>query len=494
MRPRISRRELLRRGAGGGAALVLAPALFGCSTSEEPTEPRIAIVGAGLAGLSCAHRLHLRGAAATVYEANPKRIGGRCWSSRGWASGQVGEHGGEFIDTRHERIRALARRFGLELTDLFAVPDPGRRRIWLDGALRSRAELAPGFEVFQRRIVAAAKRVGAYGYEHATPAARRFDQLSARDWLQANVPGGTDSLAARAVSSEMVSEFGLDAQRLSALNLFYLYAEHHPDADERFHIAGGNDQLVHALAGELPEGTIRLDHKLEALARRSDGTYTLRITGEPGDVIADQVVLCLPFSTLREADLSRSGLSAKKRACIDELGMGTNAKVLMQFDRRPDHYGDWNGYLLYDRPYYMTWQSSLGESGRQGLITVYFGGRSGGRGLIARAPHAPSTRREVAARLRSLNRGGATELTGITKGFNGRAWTDHWLADPLARGSYAAFLPGQYTRYYGYVGKPEDGVHFAGEHTATANQGFLEGAVETGERAADEVLAASGRD
>jgi monoamine oxidase len=64
---------------------------------------------------------------------------------------------------------------------------------------------------------------------------------------------------------------------------------------------------------------------------------------------------------------------------------------------------------------------------------------------------------------------------------------------PLARGSYAAFLPGQYTRYYGYVGKAEGPVHFAGEHTATANQGFLEGAIETGERAADEVLAATGR-
>jgi monoamine oxidase len=326
--------------------LVLGPGLFGCSSAEEPGEPRIAIVGAGLAGLACAYRLHLLGVATTIYEANPRRIGGRCWSSHGWASGQVGEHGGEFIDSRHERIRALARLFELKLTDLFAIPDPGRRRIWLDGALRSRAELAPGFEAFQRRIVAAAKRVGAYGYEHATPAARRFDQLSVLDSLQANVPGGADSVAARAVSSEMVSEFGLDPPAPERAQPLYLYAEHHPDADERFHIADGNDQLVH----ELPEGTIRLDRKLEALARRSDGTHTLRITGDPGDVIADQVVLCLPFSTLREADLSRSGLSARKRACIDELGMGTNAKVLMQFARRPDHYSDWNVYLLYTGP------------------------------------------------------------------------------------------------------------------------------------------------
>ena len=57
-----------------------------------------------------------------------------------------------------------------------------------------------------------------------------------------------------------------------------------------------------------------------------------------------------------------------------------------------------------------------------------------------------------------------------------------------SRGSYAAFLPGQYTRYYGYVGKPEGAIHFAGEHTATTNQGYLEGAVESGERCAREIL------
>ena len=70
------------------------------------------------------------------------------------------------------------------------------------------------------------------------------------------------------------------------------------------------------------------------------------------------------------------------------------------------------------------------------------------------------------------------------------AWTDRWVADPWARGSYAAYLPGQYTRYYGYVGKPEGAIHFAGEHTALANQGYLEGAVASGERAAEEVATA----
>ncbi len=101
----LSRRELLQRGALGGAGLLLAPSLFGCSESSGRAGPRIVVVGAGLAGLACAYRLQLRGLGCTVYEANPERIGGRCWTAREFAAGQTAEHGGEFIDSRHKRIR-----------------------------------------------------------------------------------------------------------------------------------------------------------------------------------------------------------------------------------------------------------------------------------------------------------------------------------------------------------------------------------------------------
>ena len=76
---------------------------------------------------------------------------------------------------------------------------------------------------------------------------------------------------------------------------------------------------------------------------------------------------------------------------------------------------------------------------------------------------------------------------GISEGFNGRAVASNWSADPWARGSYAAFLPGQTTKYGLVAKRTEGGIHFAGEHTSTNYQGFLEGAVETGERAAREV-------
>ena len=488
----LSRRELLQRGAAGGAALLLGPTALACSRDDDTdSDLRIVVVGAGLAGLSCAYRLQQHGFASSAYEANSERIGGRCWTARRFADGQTAEHGGEFIDSRHKRLRGLAHQFGLELTDLYAVDNPGAGRLWLNGERRRRSSLRTAQRLFQRRIEAAAKRVGAYDYANATPAARAFDELSVADWLDANLPDGSRGPEGQLVWAEMASEFGLDSDRLSALNLLYEYAEETPGADERYHVRGGNDQVVHALAAALPDGTIRLDAPLQALFERGNGSYGLRFAGLASDVIADRVVLAIPFTTLRRVDLSKAGLSAKRRACIDELGMGTNAKVLMQLENRTQAYGDWNGYLISDDPFLYTWDSTLGEAGRGAIITTYFGGRSGAGGLLAPQPHAPTTRRERQRNLASLSQGGATRLPGLKRGFNGRAWTDRWVGDPWARGSYAAYLPGQYTRYYGYVGKPEGGIHFAGEHTATANQGYLEGAVESGERAADEIVAAT---
>ncbi|HEY2052415.1 MAG TPA: FAD-dependent oxidoreductase [Solirubrobacterales bacterium] len=95
--------------------MLLGPGPFVKAVARRSTagRPRIAIVGAGLAGLTgltCAYRLHQRGIACTLYEAHAARVGGRCWTAREFAAGQPAEHGGEFIDSAHRRIRALARR------------------------------------------------------------------------------------------------------------------------------------------------------------------------------------------------------------------------------------------------------------------------------------------------------------------------------------------------------------------------------------------------
>ena len=123
------------------------------------------------------------------------------------------------------------------------------------------------------------------------------------------------------------------------------------------------------------------------------------------------------------------------------------------------------------------------QRGRPGLLTVYSGGRRGA-GYTARARTHLRRPRSSAIRRRQISRAvpGLPPATTAAPG-----WTTG--SDPWTHGSYAAFRPGQFTRYWGFVGMPEGGCHFGGEHTAMAAQGFLEGAVRSGERCAREVSA-----
>jgi monoamine oxidase len=497
----LSRRQFLARGAALGGAMLVAGPLAACGRSEtgrRSTEPRVVVVGAGLAGLSCAYRLHQHGIAAAVYEARPDRVGGRCWTARGYADGQVAEHGGEFIDSDHLRVRALVRELGLRLEDrvAYAKRRSGRySRIYYDGSLRDDDVVFRDYRGLRQRLHAAARRSRYFTGSYANPAARRFDDLTARRWLDSNVAGGGESLLGEAMRDYLSNEFGGSPEQLSATNLFYVLSApgNTPSAsdgsDERYHVHGGNDQLPRGLAERLPEGALRLDAPLEALWRRPDGSYGMRFAGQRNDVVADRVVLSTPFTTLRDVDLERSGLSPIKRECIEQLGMGTNAKLLMQFRHRPGHFQRWDGDLSTDQPPFLdTWDTSLTQPGTDGLITVYSGGAVGA-GYRARQPHGPAPDSVVRETLAALNR----VVPGISRDFTGPAWLDDWVADPWVHGSYAAFLPGQTIRYSGVIARQEGGLHFAGEHTSVEYQGFFEGAVGSGQRCTQEILRATAR-
>ena len=117
------------------------------------------------------------------------------------------------------------------------------------------------------------------------------------------------------------------------------------------------------------------------------------------------------------------------------------------------------------------------------VITVYNGGKEG-TAYPTYIPHAPATRGAVNHVLTNLSRG----IPDIEAAFNGLAFLDQWADDRFVHGSYAGFGPGQYTDYWGFLARREGNVFFAGEHTSTHSQGYLNGGVESGERAAHQVL------
>jgi monoamine oxidase len=476
----------------GAAAVIAGPPLAALARPRcrSASDPRVVIVGAGLAGVSCAYKLQLNGIHADLYESSD-RVGGRCWSARTFAGGQVAEHGGEFVDTRHVQLRRLVASLGLQLDDTFpayAAEHGAHALLVLDGKLQDRHLVRQHFDVVIRRLVRDAKKVGPYRWGEAGPAAKAFDQMTMREWMDQNVPGGSTSLLGKAMDIGLTDLWGVDPEDTSAITLLDTYITPYPGgpADERYHIRGGNDQVPTMLVDMLPPGALHLGAPLSVMTKLGDGSYALRFGDSTAAVVADHVVLCLPFTTLRDVDLDGARFDAKRMKAIRELGMGTNAKVLLQFQDRFPAFG-WNGLFATDAPKSDTWDSALAEPGKGGLLTIFTGGKSGA-GYRAVEAHAPAPQGVVDDALALLD----AYLPGIRASFNGNAWLDSWVDDPWVKGSYAAFLPGQWTAFFGYMGRPAGNVRFAGEHTSTYSQGYLNGGVETGLRAAREVLQALG--
>jgi monoamine oxidase len=483
----ISRREFLRRSAavGAGVAGGLAFGWNGAGAASAQ-EANVVIVGAGLAGLSCAYRLMRHGIASTVYESRD-RVGGRCWTIRVFDNEQTAEHGGQYIDSRHRQIRSLARELDVPLVDTFAQSFPAGEGdyFWFDGAFHTRNEIFADFSLVLERLKRDYQEAGRYFYDQAQPDAIAFDHMTVDEWLDENVPGGLTSLLAQAIERSNTGFWGLDGDQLSAINLFEFYLAPYPGADERYRVDGGNDVIPTRLAEELPEETVRFEQPLEAAWTRSDDTIGLRFAGEASDVVADVAVFALPFTVLRDVDTSGLQLSERRRRAIDTLAMGTNAKLQFQMKRSLVDV-DWTGAFRSDDPEFGTWDSTYGQSDphpETPVITIYTGGRSGA-GYPTDVPHGMAPPAIIGAALDALARG----VVDIREAFNGIAYLDSWVDDPWVHGSYAGFAPGQYTDFWGFLDEPEGKTLFAGEHTSTHSQGYLNGGVESGERAARQVF------
>lgn len=490
----LTRRELLARGVLAYGAL--AGLATGCSGRTTDDRPRIVVIGAGLAGMTCAHRLREAGLPCTVYEASDA-IGGRTRTLRGFfEGGQIAEQGGEFVNSTHEAIWRLAGELGLELEDLWAgasgVPifRPGGRSYSLEQATLDFADV---YDALQADVSAAGADAR---YDASTAGARELDRMSAAEWIDTRVPGGRASRLGSLLDLVWTTEAGADTGDLSALTLVGALGQSPRDelwlvgdSDERYHVRGGNDQIVSRIADRLPEGAVRVSSPLVALRQRDDRTIvcTLEEEGRLVDVRCDRAVLALPFTLLRDVDMARAGFEPRKLEAIAELPLGRSSKLHLQFGERVWLSQGFDGWSETPR-LQTTWEETVVQPGAPGILVVYNGGEAGGSWAPA-AAHGAAPERSSAA-LDELDR----LVPGLWAAWNGRAYLDFWLASPWHRGAYSYYGVGQMTRFRGIEGRREGNVHFAGEHTSLPFSGYMEGAVESGERVAAEILADYGRD
>jgi monoamine oxidase len=455
----------------------------GKSASAE----RVVIIGAGLAGLTAAYRLKQKGILATVYEANT-RLGGRCWTDRtSFADGQTAEHGGEFIDQSHTAIRQLAQELGLVLDNVVAAePNGSVPFYYFNGAAytydQALNDMKAVWQPLKRDYVDAGYPTL---YTSSTARGRALDALSVRAWIDLNVPGGSASPLGKLLDIAYCIEYGADTTDQSALNLIYLLGavgqgqiRVFGPSNEKYKVRGGNDQIVSRLAAAL-SGQIITGKALSAVTAKGAGW--LLDFEDRTSVTADRVILALPFSVLRDrVSLKNAGFPATKLRAIRELGMGQNAKLAMQFSKR-----HWNtlgngGDSYADTGYQSTWDVTRGQPGTKGILVDYTGGSASRR----QSGGLPSVlAQQCLSQLEPV-------MPGISAKFTGTVTFDDWPRNPLTLGSYSYYRVGQYQQFSGAEREMVGSCHFAGEHTSQDAQGYLDGAVESGIRAAAEAAAA----
>jgi monoamine oxidase len=488
---RTTRRQLLT-GAGAaiaGAGLVGSLARPARSRAGiRGSSMRVAVVGTGLAGLTAAYRLQQRGVIADVYEAS-SRIGGRCWTGRGdFADGQIYEHGGELIDSNHIQLKQLAAELGLTLDNLAQAETQGTEQLgYFFGRPYTFGQMTDDLKTIWPQIhsdISAASYPTLYG--SYTTRGRELDQMSLYTWIETYVPGGHASSLGAMLDVAYNIEYGAETKIQASLNMLYLLGYAGPGqfrtfgkSNEKYHVHGGNDQIPTILAARLGS-QITTGTPLQAIKRNGDGTYTLTFGNGAATFtkVADHVVLALPFSILRGLSFQNAGFNQVKTWAINELGMGTNAKVHVQFRSRFWRDQVCTGETYADTGYQNTWEVSRAQSGASGILVWYTGGDPG----VAVGSSTPQqqVQKNFLPKIEPV-------LPGATAQWNGLVTRDYWPAYQWTKGSYSYWKVGQYTRFSGAEKERSNNCHFAGEHTSQDFQGYLQGAVESGERVAAEI-------
>ncbi|MDQ3624403.1 MAG: FAD-dependent oxidoreductase [Verrucomicrobiota bacterium] len=493
----VSRRDFVRLLSAAGLATAASGFVPRPLRAKEPPDSAgkpsgapIAIVGAGISGLTAAYRLQKAGVACEIFEAS-ERTGGRILTKYDFnKDGMFCELGGELVDSDHEDLMKLAEELGVEIQAL-KEGDKGVDLYFFGGKHFTDEQLIPVFQPFAKKLAADQGEIYDEKEELIAEKAAKFDKMSIAEYL-AEAGRGVDKWLVDMLRIAYVIEYGRDADEQSALNLI-TYLE--PDTTEGFQLFGSSDEskrikggssvLPNALVKAL-EGKVKINHGFR-LVKIVGGAAGLGLTfsTDAGSKTLKfgRVVCTLPFTMLRTVEgVQELPISKEKKQSIAKLGYGYNAKVMLGFTER------WwrnpaaglpalsNGSIITDLPLQCTWETSRAQNGDSGILTNYLGGSAGKQFTTARFDKIKE----------ELNR----VFPGIQDKFDGKRVMMNWPEYKLTKGSYTCPLVGQYTTLLESAGEAElDGrLLFAGEHTSTDYSGFMNGGIESGNRVAQEIL------
>ncbi|MBW4360838.1 flavin monoamine oxidase family protein [Flavobacterium taihuense] len=492
---------------------IIGTSVISCKKEEEKTrnpisdegegvgssnDKKVVIVGAGMAGLNAAYQLRKVGIRATVYEGS-FRLGGRILTHYGDAL-QMGIHpefGGDFIDSNHEDMLALAKEFDLELIDMYAESKAANlihETFFFDGRHISEEEI---IKEFKKIAPAIQKDATSLGEDYDTPAALVFDKMTLKDYIKSLK---CSQWLKDIFTAAYLAEFGLDTSEQSAINFLDMVDTNTSegfkifgDSDEKYRIKEGNSKLIEHLSGKVADSIV-MKSILTAISNK-DGKYTLSFKDKE-DVQADYVIIAIPFTMLRDVKMDLSDMTQEKMNSIQELGYGQNNKLFLGYQGRPWCEGKNNYYgYLFHKDIHDGWDSSSIKSvvSNKGVYCCFFGGdESIALSKVAvHNPHAPAThiwKTDLPQKEIDKYVGQMEEVfPGSKKAYVNKHVFACWSSYPFVKASYTCPKPGQWNKAMLYTSEPVGNVYFAGEHCSVDYQGFMNGAAETGRLAAEQI-------
>ena len=446
-----SRREFLRTLGSVTAGIALAPNVF-----SQKRKRSAVIIGAGFAGLAAAYKLKNAGWCVTVLEARD-RIGGRVFSHKFAGTDLICELGAEWVGESHERIKALCHDFNIPL----------QKHQFEDHLIRDGRVYRPGEWGFSPQAKAAFEKLIA-GYERLTPLAKT--KLDKYDWWTylEKIGFSEDDLRLRDLMDS--TDFGESIRHISAFAALAEYAESSPRNEMDYKMTGGNSRLAEEFAKSIGPENIKL-HTLVTDIRQRAGVVTVKTTDDTYKV--DAVICTAPIQSLLKIKFDPP-LPTAQRDAAERLTYARICKNSVLYDER--FWKDENFSLVSDVTSHYYFHSTQNQPGKQGILTSY---AIGEKADVLASQSETRRMRIIANDLTDFD----PNAPKLAKGIASYAWQ----RDQFTDGAYALYKPGQWFGIRPILQRPHGKILFAGEHLADW-QGFMEGAIETGEAAAKTLI------
>lgn len=449
-----TRRDFLKQTAVLAAGAVVLPNSFGINLGAKP---KVLIIGAGFAGLSAAYRLKQKGCEVTVLETRG-RIGGRVFSHViDKDENLVIELGAEWVGASHERLIAMCNEFGLELqNNQFETHMTFAGQYFPSGKWDYSNEWKTKFN----RIIS----------DYANFKEEDKKKLDRMDWWRYLVNNGIDERDLQIRDLLDSTDFGESIRHVSAYAALAEYAESSEKNEMDYKIKGGNGKLAEKLAEKVGTDNIKLKHKVTEVSQ-ADGGVT--VTCDNGQVFSADKLICTTPTYALSKIIWKPGLPKEKIDAINALQYARISKHAVLFKDR--FWNDESFDMITDVYGHYFYHATKNQNSPKGVLISYTIGDKAD--VIGRQNDDFKT--EVISS--SLRPAFGDIRDKIEKHVN-----YYWGMDEQTKGGYALYGVGQWYTIMPVLKKKFMSTYFAGEHLADW-QGFMEGAINTGEEAADEI-------